>query len=67
MRRVHNEVEIHCQLKHSAVLEMYSFFEDGEFVYLVLELCHNGEVQQYIRKLGAGVGETQGGRRFLFY
>lgn len=39
---------------------MYSFFEDGEFVYLVLELCHNGEVQQYIKKLDGGISETQG-------
>lgn len=48
--RVRQEVSIHYRLKHPSILELYTFFEDGNYVYLVLELCHNGELQQYLKK-----------------
>lgn len=49
--RVTQEVSIHYRLKHPAILELYTFFEDQNYVYLVLELCHNGELQQYLKKM----------------
>lgn len=48
--RVREEVSIHYRLKHPSILELYTFFEDQNYVYLVLELCHNGELQQYLKK-----------------
>lgn len=48
--RVQQEVSIHSRLKHPSILELYTFFEDANYVYLILELCHNGELQQYIKK-----------------
>ncbi|XP_017780877.1 PREDICTED: serine/threonine-protein kinase PLK4 [Nicrophorus vespilloides] len=48
--RVLQEVEIHSRLKHPSILELYTAFEDANYVYLVLELCHNGELQQYLKK-----------------
>ena len=50
--RVRQEVSIHSRLKHPSILELYSFFEDDRYVYLVLELCPNGELQRYIKSLG---------------
>lgn len=50
VNRVKQEVSIHSRLKHPAVLELYTFFEDSNYVYLVLELCHNGELQRYLKK-----------------
>ncbi|RUS79271.1 hypothetical protein EGW08_012958 [Elysia chlorotica] len=47
--RVKKEVEIHSRLKHPSILELYNFFEDSNYVYLVLEMCHNGEIQRYLR------------------
>lgn len=47
--RVRQEVAIHSRLKHPAILELYTFFEDANYVYLVLELCHNGELQRYFK------------------
>ncbi|XP_071087123.1 serine/threonine-protein kinase PLK4-like isoform X1 [Haliotis cracherodii] len=47
--RVRKEVEIHSRLKHPAVLELYNYFEDSNYVYLVLEICHNGELQRYLK------------------
>lgn len=49
IQRVRNEVEIHCQLKHPSILELYNYFEDDNYVYLVLEMCHNGEMSRYLK------------------
>ncbi|XP_056419558.1 serine/threonine-protein kinase PLK4 isoform X2 [Hyla sarda] len=49
VQRVRNEVEIHCQLKHPSILELYNYFEDGNYVYLILEMCHNGEMNRYLK------------------
>lgn len=48
--RVEQEVAIHYRLKHPSILEMYTFFEDEHYVYLILELCEKGELRQYIKK-----------------
>jgi len=52
MDRVRQEVGIHTRLKHPAVLEAYTCFEDANYVYLVLELCHNGELHRYLKAQG---------------
>lgn len=48
--RVREEIKIHTHLKHPAIIELYTFFEDAQYVYLVLELAHNGELQRYFKK-----------------
>ncbi|XP_023268647.1 serine/threonine-protein kinase PLK4 [Seriola lalandi dorsalis] len=50
VQRVTNEVEIHCRLKHPSILELYNYFEDSNYVYLVLEMCHNGEMTRYLKE-----------------
>jgi len=57
--RVRNEVEIHCQLKHPTILELYNYFEDANYVYLILEMCHNGEINRYLKKTGKPVSENE--------
>ncbi|XP_063987432.1 serine/threonine-protein kinase PLK4 [Diachasmimorpha longicaudata] len=47
--RVAQEVSIHSRLKHPAILELYTAFEDINYVYMVLELCHNGELQRFLK------------------
>lgn len=49
VERVRQEVAIHSRLKHPSILELYTFFEDFNYVYLILELCHNGELQRYLK------------------
>ncbi|KAG8453888.1 hypothetical protein GDO86_000493 [Hymenochirus boettgeri] len=49
VQRVRNEVEIHCQLKHPSILELYNYFEDNNYVYLILEMCHNGEMNRFLK------------------
>lgn len=46
--RVRQEVAIHSRLKHPSILELYTFFEDNNYVYLVLELAHNGALHRFI-------------------
>ena len=59
--RVQQEVAIHSRLKHPSVLELYTFFEDKTYVYLVLELCHNGELQSFLKKQGSrSISEEEG-------
>ena len=58
--RVRNEVEIHSRLKHPAVLELYNYFEDANYVYLVVEMCHNGELNRYLKSTRTGLKEDEG-------
>ena len=60
VNRVKQEVAIHSRLKHPAVLELYTFFEDSNYVYLVLELCHSGELQRYLKKNNRILSEDEG-------
>ena len=47
-----------CRLKHDSVLELYSYFEDESYVYLILEFCEGGELYRHIKS--ADLTETQG-------
>ncbi|KAJ4437377.1 hypothetical protein ANN_17520 [Periplaneta americana] len=58
--RVRQEVAIHSRLKHPSVLELYTFFEDENYVYLVLELCHHGELQRYLKNSAIVLDEEEG-------
>ncbi|XP_028994578.1 serine/threonine-protein kinase PLK4 [Betta splendens] len=64
VQRVTNEVEIHCRLKHPSILELYNYFEDSNYVYLVLEMCHNGEMSRYLKERKMPFGEDEA-RHFM--
>ncbi|XP_067880404.1 serine/threonine-protein kinase PLK4 [Heterodontus francisci] len=66
VQRVRNEVEIHCQLKHPSILELYNYFEDNNYVYLVLEMCHNGEMSRYLKNRKASFSEDEA-RHFMHH
>ncbi|EDV40833.1 uncharacterized protein Dana_GF10707 [Drosophila ananassae] len=57
--RVRQEVEIHSRLKHPSVLQLYTFFQDANYVYLVLELAHNGELHRYMNHIGRPFTEAE--------
>lgn len=60
VNRVRQEVAIHSRLKHPSILELFTFFEDSNYVYLVLELAHNGELQRYIKNNSVVLTEKEG-------
>lgn len=62
--RVNQEVAIHSRLKHPSILQLLTFFEDESYVYLVLELCRNGELQSYLKTHTRILSEPEG---LLFY
>ena len=59
VNRVRQEVTIHSRLKHPSILELYTFFEDINYVYLVIELAHNGELQRFMRKHNRVMKESE--------
>ncbi|KAG0710829.1 Serine/threonine-protein kinase PLK4 [Chionoecetes opilio] len=59
INRVRQEVTIHSRLSHPSILQLYTFFEDHEYVYLVLELCVKGELQKHLKKLGRVLTENE--------
>ncbi|OAF68345.1 Serine/threonine-protein kinase SAK, partial [Intoshia linei] len=54
MKRVKEEVGIHCRLKHPSICECYDVFQDTNYVYLILEYCSIGEFLHYLRQLPDG-------------
>ena len=64
--RVRNEVRIQNRLKHPAILELYNYFEDRNYVYLVLELCHNGELNRYLRTHNKRLTEHEGTYLYVY-
>lgn len=44
--------------------QMYNYFEDANYVYLVLEMCHNGELCRYLRTTGKKLSEGEVRRLF---
>ena len=64
--RVRQEVGIHTRLKHPAIVELITFFEDASFVYLVLELCHNGELARYLYATPVSEYETKHCLKMMF-
>ncbi|XP_068582375.1 serine/threonine-protein kinase PLK4 isoform X2 [Cebidichthys violaceus] len=64
VQRVINEVEIQCRLKHPSILELYNYFEDSNYVYLVLEMCHSGEMSRYLKEREMSFSEDEA-RHFM--
>ncbi|KAL6105655.1 plk4 [Pungitius sinensis] len=64
VQRVINEVEIQCRLKHPSILELYNYFEDSNYVYLVLEMCHNGEMSRHLKERKMSFSEDEA-RHFM--
>lgn len=60
VNRVRQEVAIHSRLKHPSILELYTFFEDLDYVYLVLELAVNGELQRFMKNNPVIISEEEG-------
>lgn len=58
-KRVNEEISIHSKLKHPSIIELYKFFEDSEYVYLVLELAQMGELHRYLRESQRAMTEEE--------
>lgn len=45
--------------------QLYNYFEDSNYVYLVLEMCHNGEMSRYLRERKMPFSEDEGQNHLL--
>ncbi|PIA13002.1 kinase-like protein, partial [Coemansia reversa NRRL 1564] len=55
-QRLATEVAIHETLEHRHVVRLYESFEDGRFVYLVMEYCAGGDLWRHLRRRQQGMG-----------
>ena len=46
------EIMIHRSLKHVHIVQFEDVFEDAENVYFALELCHNGNMNDIVKRRG---------------
>lgn len=49
------ETNILKELDHPNVIKMYETFEDGDYVYLVMELCEGGELFYLVESKGTSI------------
>jgi polo-like kinase 4 len=59
MHRLIWEVEIHAQLRHPCVLALLTVFEDECSVYIVTELCEEGELYRKLKNLERPLTEPE--------
>ncbi|CAG8509068.1 12766_t:CDS:2 [Ambispora leptoticha] len=59
LQRVYSEAKIHAKLSHSSILKLYYSFEDSRYFYMVMELCHNGELYKYIHQRRVPLSEAE--------
>lgn len=49
---------------HHVFPKLYNYFEDSNYVYLVLEMCHNGEMSSYLKEKKMPFSEDEGEMQF---
>merc|ERR1719382_648176 len=50
MAKLRSEIAIHRSLDHEKVVKFYDYFEDADFVYIILELCPGQTLNEFMRK-----------------
>lgn len=59
-RRIAREVTLHASFpSHPSILKLHSYFEDAKSVYIVTELCTNGNLYRYVSGHPEGLPEDQ--------
>mmetsp|Transcript_64108 Transcript_64108/g.111805 ORF Transcript_64108/g.111805 Transcript_64108/m.111805 type:complete len:936 (-) Transcript_64108:122-2929(-) len=48
--KLRSEISIHRSLDHEKVVKFYDYFEDSESVYIILEMCPNQTLNEFMRK-----------------
>ena len=48
LSRIYYEIELHRALDHPNIVKMYEWFEDEEKIFIIMELCSGGNLQERI-------------------
>lgn len=49
-----------------SLFKLYNYFEDSNYVYLVLEMCHNGEMSRYLKERKMAFSEDEGQAELIY-
>ena len=49
-QKLMSEIKIHRALSHAGVVKLLRYFEDRKNVYILLELCHNGSMNDMLKR-----------------
>ena len=55
---IKNTLYLYCT--HYYSLQLFNYFEDNHYVYLILEICHNGELNRYLKTKRRTLTENEG-------
>lgn len=50
--KLESEIMIHSSLDHPNLVKMYTNFRNGEYIFMVLELCERGALDELLRRNG---------------
>ena len=45
-----SEIKIHKSINHENIVKFEHYFEDAEYVYLLIELCHNQTLHELLKR-----------------
>ena len=45
-----SEIKIHKSLSHPNIVKLYSYHEDKENIYIILELCNNNSLSELLKR-----------------
>lgn len=52
IQKLQTEISIHSGLDHPNIVKMYTSFRNSEFVFMVLELCERGALDELLKRNG---------------
>ena len=50
--QVGKEIEILKKLNHPHIMKLYEYYTNKEYLFLISELCDEGDLQKKIKKIG---------------
>lgn len=65
-RQVLREIEIQSRLKHPNILRLFTYFYDERRIYLVLELCSEGELYKHLKNSPFGRFDEHRAAKFTY-
>lgn len=48
-KKLKNEIKVHMSLKSSYVCRLVHYFQDNDYVYIILDLCTNGTLESLLK------------------
>ncbi|OAG28820.1 polo-like kinase 1 [Nematocida displodere] len=45
-----SEIKIHLSVNHKNIVKLFTYFEDKNFVFLIMEICHNKSMMDFLKR-----------------